>query len=202
MAPRKAPAPAAIGVVGAAPLVGVVGAAPLVGVVGAAPLVGVVGAAPLVGVVGAAPLAEQPVGVVGAEPLTLWSFYIIQNKGATYAGVSPDPVKRLRKHNGELSGGAKYTQSKGPGWTHICLVHGFQTKNQALQFEWAVKHVPPRDAGGVTNRLKKLFTVLNKTHWTSKAPASAGIPLILEWKIARPPELVLLTLPPYIQELI
>ena len=168
MAPRKAPAPAAIGVVGAAPLVGVVGAAPL-----------------------AEPLAEP-----------LWSFYIIQNKGATYAGVSPDPVKRLRKHNGELSGGAKYTQSKGPGWTHICLVHGFQTKNQALQFEWAVKHVPPRDAGGVTNRLKKLFTVLNKTHWTSKAPASAGIPLILEWKIARPPELVLLTLPPYIQELI
>ena len=32
-----------------------------------------------------------------------WSFYIIQNKGYTYAGVSPDPVKRLRKHNGELS---------------------------------------------------------------------------------------------------
>ena len=153
--------------------------------------------------------AEQPVGVVGAEPLVgvvgaepPWSFYIIQNKGATYAGVSPDPVKRLRKHNGELSGGAKYTQSRGPGWTHICLVHGFQTKNQALQFEWAVKHVPPRDAGGVTNRLKKLFTVLNKAQWTSKAPDSAGIPLILEWKIARPPELVLLTLPPYIQELI
>lgn len=186
MAPRKAPAQAAIGVVGAAPL-----SAPL-----AAPL-----SEPL-----AAPLAEPLVGVVGAEPLaeplTLWSFYIIQNKGATYAGVSPDPVKRLRKHNGELSGGAKYTQSKGPGWTHICLVHGFQTKNQALQFEWAVKHVPPRDAGGVTNRLKKLFTVLNKAQWTSKAPASAGIPLNLEWKIARPPELVLLTLPPYIQELI
>jgi len=182
MAPRKAPAQAAIGVVGAAPL-----SEPL-----AAPL-----SEPL-----AEPLSEPLVGVVGAEPLTLWSFYIIQNKGATYAGVSPDPVKRLRKHNGELSGGAKYTQSKGPGWTHICLVHGFQTKNQALQFEWAVKHVPPRDAGGVTNRLKKLFTVLNKTHWTSKAPASAGIPLNLEWKIARPPELVLLTLPPYIQELI
>ena len=198
MAPRKALAKAktqaATGVVGAAPLIGVVGAAPLaeqpVGVVGAAPL-----AAPL-----AEPLAAPLIGVVGAEPLALWSFYIIQNKGATYAGVSPDPVKRLRKHNGELSGGAKYTQSKGPGWTHICLVHGFQTKNQALQFEWAVKHVPPRDAGGVTNRLKKLFTVLNKTQWTSKAPASAGVPLKLEWKITRPPELALLTLPPYIQE--
>jgi predicted GIY-YIG superfamily endonuclease len=115
-----------------------------------------------------------------------WSFYIIQNKGCTYAGVSPDPVKRLRKHNGEISGGAKYTQSKGPGWTHVCLVHGFQTKNQALQFEWAVKHVPPRDSGGLFNRLKKLFVVLNKNKWTSKAPDAAGVPLLLEWKITKP----------------
>ena len=45
-----------------------------------------------------------------------WVFYIIQNKQFTYAGVSPDPIRRLRKHNGEISGGAKYTLSKGPGW--------------------------------------------------------------------------------------
>ena len=129
-----------------------------------------------------------------------WSFYIIQNKGCTYAGVSPDPVKRLRKHNGELSGGAKYTQSKGPGWTHVCLVHGFQTKNQALQFEWAVKHVPPRDSGGLLRRLQKLYCVLNKTHWTSKAPAALTVPLTLEWKIAPPPGLDAV-LPPYVNSI-
>ena len=134
-----------------------------------------------------------------AEP---WSFYIIQNKGATYAGVSPDPVKRLRKHNGEISGGAKYTQSKGPGWTHICLVHGFQTKIQSMQFEWAVKHVPPRDAGGVVNRLKKLNTVLNKSHWTSKSPEASAIQLVLEWKIEQPASFkeLGLSLPSYVQE--
>ena len=129
-----------------------------------------------------------------------WSFYIIENKGCTYAGVSPDPVKRLRKHNGELSGGAKYTQRKGAGWTHVCLVHGFQTKNQALQFEWASKHVPPRDAGGVVNRLKKLFILFHKERWTSKATEAAGVPLTLEWKIARPAALKELTLPSYITE--
>jgi len=128
-----------------------------------------------------------------------WSFYIIQNKGYTYAGVSPDPVKRLRKHNGELSGGAKYTQSKGPGWTHVCLVHGFQTKIQALQFEWAVKHVPPRDSGGLINRLKKLYTVLNKSHWTSKSPEASAIPLQLEWKIEQPS--LFIPLPPYINSI-
>lgn len=122
-------------------------------------------------------------GVLEEDP---WSFYIIQNKGCTYAGVSPDPVKRLRKHNGEISGGAKYTQSKGPGWTHVCLVHGFQTKTQALQFEWAVKHVPPRDSGGLVNRIKKLYIVLNKKNWTSKSPEANTVPLQLEWKIENP----------------
>jgi len=129
-----------------------------------------------------------------------WSFYIIQNKGCTYAGVSPDPVKRLRKHNGELSGGAKYTQSRGPGWTHVCLVHGFQTKIQALQFEWASKHVPPRDAGGLINRLKKLFILFNKKQWTSKSPEASSVPLILEWKITKPVALEKETLPTYITE--
>ena len=115
-----------------------------------------------------------------------WSFYIIQNKGCTYAGVSPDPIKRLRKHNGEISGGAKYTKSIGPGWTHVCLVHGFQTKIQSLQFEWAVKHVPPRNSGGLIARLKKLYTVLNKSYWTSKSPAATTVPLEIEWKIQKP----------------
>jgi len=112
----------------------------------------------------------------------LWSFYIIQNKNATYAGVSPDPVKRLKKHNGEISGGAKYTLSKGSGWKHICLVHGFQSKIQALQFEWAVKHEPPRNSGGITARIIKLYKVLNKSRWTSKSPNATTIFLTLEWK--------------------
>ena len=127
-----------------------------------------------------------------------WSFYIIQNRGCTYAGVSPDPVKRLRKHNGEIAGGAKYTLSKGPGWTHVCLVHGFPTKIQALQFEWAVKHVPPRDKGGLISRLQKLYTVLNKAYWTSKAPLASTMPLQLEWIIEKPAALKEFSLPNYI----
>jgi len=110
-----------------------------------------------------------------------WLFYIIHNKGYTYAGVSPDPVRRLRKHNGEISGGAKYTLSKGPGWEHICLISGFQTKIQALQFEWASKHVPPRNAGGLVSRVKKLYTLLNKNKWTSKSPDACSVPLTVKW---------------------
>jgi predicted GIY-YIG superfamily endonuclease len=132
-----------------------------------------------------------------------WDFYIIVHPvGATYAGVSPDPIKRLRKHNGEIAGGAKYTRSKGKGWQHVCIVRGFQTKIQALQFEWASKHVPPRNVGGLVSRLRKLYILLNKTVWTLKSPLAATVPLTIEWIM--PPALIFAgenrTVPSYITD--
>lgn len=111
-----------------------------------------------------------------------WIFYVIENKGCTYAGVSPNPVRRLRQHNGEIKGGAKYTTSKGPGWTHVCLVEGFRTKKEALQFEWAVKHVNPRNAGGIVNRIKKLYVICAKERWTSNSPNAHEVPLTIRWE--------------------
>ena len=127
-----------------------------------------------------------------------WIFYIIKNKNCTYAGVSPDPVRRLRQHNGEIKGGAKYTTSKGPGWEHICLVSGFHNKIQSMQFEWAVKHVRPRDAGGIKNRISKLYTVLNKAQWTSKAPPASTVTLELEWCMGMGPNAF--SLPSYVTQ--
>jgi structure-specific endonuclease subunit SLX1 len=128
-----------------------------------------------------------------------WSCYIIENNGYTYVGVSNNVEKRLRAHNGEIKGGAKYTTSKGPGWKHICLIHGFPTKIESMQFEWALKHINPRNAGGIVNRIKKLKILLNKTKWTSKAPYAATCPLTLEWidNQYRPVEFII---PKYISE--
>jgi predicted GIY-YIG superfamily endonuclease len=109
-----------------------------------------------------------------------WSFYIIQNKGATYAGVSPDPIKRLKKHNGEMAGGAIYTKKRGPGWRHICIISGFNSKIESMQFEWAVKHAGNRRSCGIINRLKKLLIVLHREHWTSKSPFN-DTPLHIKW---------------------
>ena len=100
-----------------------------------------------------------------------WIFYIISNNNYTYAGVSPDPERRLRQHNGEISGGAKYTISKGKGWKHVCLLEGFRNKIEDLQFEWAVKHVPPRNAGGLTNRIKIIYFI-SKRKMDIKIPKS------------------------------
>ena len=91
-----------------------------------------------------------------------WVCYIIENRGYTYVGVSNNAAKRLRAHNGEIKGGSKYTTSKGSGWKHICIISGFPTKIESMQFEWALKHVPPRNAGGISNRIKKLFVLTLK----------------------------------------
>jgi structure-specific endonuclease subunit SLX1 len=110
-----------------------------------------------------------------------WSCYIIENKKYTYVGVSNNVEKRLRAHNGEIKGGAKYTTSKGSGWKHICVIHGFPTKIESMQFEWALKHVPPRNSCGMKNRIKKLLILLYKEKWTSKSPLSETMPLTIEW---------------------
>ena len=69
-----------------------------------------------------------------------WIFYIICNEHYTYAGVSPDPTRRLRQHNGEICGGAKYTTRKGKDWYPILIIDGFETMKEAMQCEWKLKH--------------------------------------------------------------
>ena len=110
-----------------------------------------------------------------------WVCYIIKNKNCTYVGVSNDAEKRLRAHNGEIKGGAKYTTSKGPGWKHICIISGFKTKIESMQFEWALKHIRPRNAGGIINRIYKLEILCNKERWTKKSPLAKNTPLTITW---------------------
>ena len=56
-----------------------------------------------------------------------------------YVGFTVDPVRRLRQHNGELRGGARFTRRHRP-WRMALLLHGFPCYTQALQFEWAMQN--------------------------------------------------------------
>ncbi|GAA5926061.1 endonuclease [Sporobolomyces koalae] len=57
-------------------------------------------------------------------------------RGGTYIGSTPDPPRRYKQHSGEIVGGAFKTRLRRP-WEMELIVHGFPTKLQALQFEWA-----------------------------------------------------------------
>ena len=87
-------------------------------------------------------------------------------------------TRRLRQHNGELVGGARATHSGRP-WMVMTTVTGFHDARQALQFEWAWKHMYRRDHGGAGMELRQrhLARLMQKERWTSRAPLASSVAL-------------------------
>ena len=113
-----------------------------------------------------------------------WIVYLLNNSrnNRTYVGVTVNPTRRLRQHNREIKGGAKYTRLAPPGsWKYVCHVHGFQNQRQALQFEWAWHHCAPKRRGGLRWRLMKLQKVMSRERWVSTAPLYSEISLQIRW---------------------
>ncbi len=110
----------------------------------------------------------------------IYCCYIIENERSTYVGITNNRIKRLRQHNCEISGGAKYTSSKGPGWNYVCVINNLD-KITSMQLEWAIKHEKPINASGIINRIKKVVSVLNKEQFTKKSPETATLKLQIDW---------------------
>lgn len=111
--------------------------------------------------------------------------YVLESKTSnrTYVGYSNDPHKRLRKHNGEITGGAKYTRVGRP-WEIVCYIGGFPDKTSALQFEWRYHHPLKkwgRKYSGIYNRLHVLNKILLMDNFTSKAISRWNMRFFIVW---------------------
>jgi predicted GIY-YIG superfamily endonuclease len=117
-----------------------------------------------------------------------WYCYILKSQdpnypNITYNGKTNDPKRRLRQHNGEITGGAKATKKAQP-WEIYVLITGFKNEIDALRCEWRIKHPTktkkrPKQYCGVKGRIKGLNIVLTDTKWTSKCQNSSKTQLTL-----------------------
>lgn len=115
------------------------------------------------------------------EPSTneSWYCYILRNKNPKYAhltynGSTNNPKRRLRQHNEEISGGARYTHGRGGGWEIYALLTGFPDHKNALSCEWRIKHTSgkpgkrPANHCGMIGRIIGLGEVLKLDKWTKQ----------------------------------
>src|SRR6056300_299435 len=91
----------------------------------------------------------------------MYVVYLLKCEKYSYVGMTNDIFKRLRQHNGEIKGGARYT-SKRDQWYPVLIIDGFQDMKSAMQCEWRLKHFA-RGHGrerGVKGKLKYLSKYL------------------------------------------
>lgn len=126
-----------------------------------------------------------------SKPPEAWYCYILRNQQPqyshlTYNGSTNNPRRRLRQHNEEISGGARYTHGRNGGWEIYALLTGFVDHKNALSCEWRIKHTNgkpgkrPTDHLGMAGRIRGLNEVLKLDKWTSKCEVSnADVPYTL-----------------------
>ncbi|WP_051090366.1 GIY-YIG nuclease family protein [Arsukibacterium perlucidum] len=71
---------------------------------------------------------------------TSWFLYMVRTAaGQLYTGISTDPQRRLRQHNGELKGGAKALRGKGP--LQLVFVQAMASRAEASKAEYQLKQL-------------------------------------------------------------
>ena len=69
-----------------------------------------------------------------------WWVYVLQcADDSLYTGVTNDISRRVRQHNGELAGGARYTRSRRP--VRLYFYWTYDTRSEAQRAEYAFKRL-------------------------------------------------------------
>ena len=88
--------------------------------------------------------------------------YLIGNGRYTYVGITNNLTRRLRQHNKELVGGARYTTMRynpASPWRPVALIVNIEHHSDALSVEW---HVKRRRRQGAQKGKLAMQTVLQR----------------------------------------
>ena len=88
--------------------------------------------------------------------------------GASYCGTTNCLVRRVRQHNGQISGGARYTSRRRTGqttWRPAWAVRGFASRAQTLSFEWHLKRASAGCGPPERRRERQLQATLSHGRW-------------------------------------
>lgn len=112
----------------------------------------------------------------------------------SYVGVTNNLARRLRQHNGQLRGGARYTalnRPHGKRWALHFLVTGFPKRSDALRLEWRLHgrvRLPGADvmnpfgAGSASRRAWQLYWALQGESVTRRATPTVQLRLHIIWQ--------------------
>jgi len=108
----------------------------------------------------------------------------------TYVGITNNPTRRLRQHNGEIKGGAKYTtRSRGGEWNFLYTVSGFPNRSFVQQWEYRL-HTRKKRLNRVCvvcNRFARLKEARETERVTERAPLNSTLKLVYSFQEGHPP---------------
>jgi structure-specific endonuclease subunit SLX1 len=94
-----------------------------------------------------------------------WVVYLLQSRSnprRSYIGATNDLTNRIRKHNGEIKGGAKYTSKCRP-WELKAFVYCFKDCHSCFSFEWHSKRYKKKRSypNGANAKMNRMFSLLS-----------------------------------------
>ena len=89
-------------------------------------------------------------------PTKKWIIYLLESGDKSlYCGITNDIDRRLKQHNGDINGGAKYTRSRKP--LKIVYQENAISRAEALKREITIKRMSKKSKKNlISNNYKKL----------------------------------------------
>ena len=81
----------------------------------------------------------------------MWYIYVLLcNDNSFYCGITTNLARRLKQHNGEIKGGAKYTRGRGPH--RIVYIKKAMNRSIASKLEYQFKQLSRKNKIDLINQ--------------------------------------------------